>query len=152
MIFLEITDGKGSGHLLPLLQIHRITSYNVCYTKLLRTHDSLPSEIKMVLSANLEGDLMNTPEGNIYLSSFNLISNGQSLRLRQLSLNSYRDEFEQQYLTVRSDYADINLYGSFEYGELGVTMFNMIAGYVPAFLTKLETGGSKSDNNRNNFV
>ncbi len=113
------------------------------------THDSLPSEIKMVLSANLEGDLMNTPEGNIYLSSFNLISNGQSLRLRQLSLNSYRDEFEQQYLTVRSDYADINLYGSFEYGELGVTMFNMIAGYVPAFLTKLETGGSKSDNNAN---
>ena len=28
-------------------------------------------------------------------------------------------------------------------------MFNMIAGYVPAFLTKLETGGSKSDNNAN---
>lgn len=110
------------------------------------TNDSLPSEIKMVLSADLKGDIMNTPEGNVYLSDFYFISNGQSLRLNQLSLNSYRDEFEQQYLTLRSDYADINLYGSFEFSELGVTVYNMIADYVPAFLTKTETEELKSDN------
>jgi len=113
------------------------------------THDSLPSEISFVLSADLKGDLLNTPEGNIYLSDVNYSANGQSLRLNQLSLNSYRDEFNQQYLTVRSDYADINLYGTFEYGELGITVYNMIADYTPSFLVKMETDEQISSNSAN---
>lgn len=110
------------------------------------THDSLPSEIKFVLSADLTGDILSKPQGSLILSDFSYYTNNQVLRLEKLSLNSYIDEYEQQYLTVRSDYADLNLYGSFEYEEIGTTVYNMIAGYTPSFLTKIETKELKSDN------
>lgn len=110
------------------------------------TNDTLPSEIKLVVAADLKGDLLNTPEGNVFISNLAYTSNGQTLKLNQLSLNSYRDEFEQQFLTIRSDYADINLYGIFEYGELGYTVYNMLAGYTPTFINKIEVEESTSDN------
>ena len=113
------------------------------------THDSLPSEIKMVFSADLRGDLLNRPQGNVYLSNFYYIANGQSLRLEQLSLNSHIDEFEQQYLNVRSDYADINLYGDFDYGEIGTSLYNMIASYAPSFISPIETAEMLSANTAN---
>ncbi|MDD3860598.1 MAG: translocation/assembly module TamB, partial [Bacteroidales bacterium] len=114
--------------------------------KLHITNDSLPSEIRLVVSSDLRGDLLNNPEGNIFISNLSYTSNGQTLKLNQLSLNSYRDEYEQQFLTIRSDYADINLYGIFEYGELGYTIYNMIAGYTPTFINKIEVEESTSDN------
>lgn len=113
------------------------------------THDSLPSEIKFVLSADLKGEILSRPEGSLYLNNFYFNTNGKTLRLNQLSLNSYIDEFQQQYLTLRSDYADVNLYGSFEYSELGTTAYNMIASYAPSFLTRFETKELSSENTAN---
>jgi hypothetical protein len=110
------------------------------------TNDSLGSEINLVMACDLRGDLLSKPVGDLYLSHVKYVTNGQTLKLNQLSFNSFIDEYDQQYLTLRSDYVDLNFYGSFLLTELGENIYNIIAGYTPAFLGKPEKLVFESDN------
>lgn len=110
------------------------------------TNDSLDSEIHLALACDMSGDLLSRPEGNLYLSQFNYKTKGQSLKLNQLSFNSYIDEYDQQYLTLRSDYVDMNFYGSFLITELAQEFYNILSGYAPAFIGKPSKFTPQSDN------
>ncbi len=110
------------------------------------TSDSLPTEIKLVLSADLKGDLTYRPQGSLFLSDLYYISNGQSLKLNKLDINSYLDQFNTQYFTLRSDYVDFNFIGNFEYYDLGVSVYNMLASYAPSFLKPIDFVPTESQN------
>ncbi len=110
------------------------------------TKDSLASEIHLALACDMSGDLLTRPEGNLYLSQLNYVTKGKSLKLNQLSFNSFIDEYDQQYLTLRSDYVDMNFYGSFLFAELSQEFYNILASYVPAFLGEPLIFETTSDN------
>ncbi len=110
------------------------------------TNDSLDSQVKFVLACDLTGDLQTRPEGNVYLSHFKYTTHGDELKLNQLSFNSFIDEYDQQYYTLRSDYLDLNFYGSFIFTELTQTMYDIFAGYTPAFLGYPEHSENESKN------
>ncbi|MDD2635877.1 MAG: translocation/assembly module TamB [Bacteroidales bacterium] len=110
------------------------------------TKDSLPSEIHLAMACDMSGDLLTRPVGNLYLSQLNYITKGENIKLNQLSFNSIIDEYNQQYLTLRSDYADINLYGSFLITEIAQEFYNILASYVPAFFGNPLTIKTNSDN------
>lgn len=110
------------------------------------THDTLPSEIKLVLSSDLHGDLLTAPEGDVYLSHSSFITQGKTIKLEQLSFNSFIDEYKQQYLTLRSDYIDLNFYGSFIFPELAQSLYNLGATYAPSFLGSPKIMEMESDN------
>ena len=110
------------------------------------TNDSLGSEIKMVLACDLHGDILNKPEGDIYLSHFKYFTKGKEFKIEQFNFNSFIDEYNQQYLTLRSDYIDLNFYGTFEYTELAEQLYNIVAGYTPSFLGKPKKLELESDN------
>ncbi len=115
------------------------------------TNDSINSEISFVLACDLEGDLLSRPEGNIYLSHVKYLTNNEYLNLQQFNFNSFIDEYNQQYLTLRSDYIDINFYGSFLFTELSESLYSLLSSYTPAFFKQNEIPDNKKSDNIVNF-
>ncbi|MDD4149539.1 MAG: translocation/assembly module TamB domain-containing protein [Bacteroidales bacterium] len=113
------------------------------------TNDSLESELNLALACDMSGDLLSRPVGNLYLSQLNFVTKGKSLKLNQLSFNSFIDEYDQQYFTLRSDYVDMNFYGSFLITELAQEFYNILASYVPSFLGNPLIFETTSDNTAN---
>lgn len=103
-------------------------------------NDSTKSEIKFVLSSDLHGDFKDIPQGNLNISELKCNFNNKLIKLHQFNLNNHIDtEDQQQYLTLRSDYCDINLYGDFKYNELTNIITNMGHNYLPAFVNNVES-------------
>lgn len=112
-------------------------------------NDSLNSEIKLVMSTDIIGDFSSLPSGNIHISQLSYTMNDQPIKLNFLNVNSYKDESDQQYITVRSDYLDLNLYGEFAPKEIINIATSMVSNYLPAFIDKPEPIEITRNNNVN---
>ncbi|MCK9254574.1 MAG: hypothetical protein GX793_10085 [Bacteroidales bacterium] len=110
------------------------------------TKDSLNSELKLTMYADVEGPLSTKPLGNLTISNLLLVLNGQKVKLNHLNLDSYLDEEEMQCLKLNSDYLDLNFIGDFEFDELGIRLYNLLANYAPSFIKPIETIDDTKEN------
>ncbi len=109
-------------------------------------HDTLQSELKLVIYSDLRGDFTKIPQGNLNLSEAKFNLKDKEIKLQQFNLNSYLNSVNQQYITLRSDYCDLNLYGNFEFEELAGIFGNMAYNYLPAFVDTIAPPYQTSSN------
>ncbi|MDR2010730.1 MAG: translocation/assembly module TamB [Bacteroidales bacterium] len=109
-------------------------------------NDTLQSEVKLVLYSDLRGDFNNIPQGNLNISELKFNLKEKEIKMQQFNLNSYLENVDQQYITLRSDYCDLNLYGNFKFEELFNIFGSMAHNYVPAFVDYVEPDFLSSPN------
>ena len=103
------------------------------------------------ISGNLEADLtahnLNDAQGNIRLSNFHMTAAGEhpAYSLDNLNITTGKDNGI-HYLTVKSDFADAELKGQFDYSTLAASLTNLVKSKLPT-LPGLPTTSKKTNNN-----
>jgi len=110
------------------------------------TNDSLESEIKFVMSADVEGPLSTKPLGNLNINDLKLVLNGQTMKLNHFNLESFIDEKQMHCLNLKSDYIDLKFAGDFEFDELGVRVYNLLSHYAPSYIKPIEVKDDTKSN------
>ena len=106
---------------------------------------------KATFSGNLEADLtahnLNDAQGNIRLSQFHISAadNHPAYSLDNLNITT-GNEGGIRFLTVKSDFADAELKGQFEYGTLASSLTNLVKSKLPT-LPGLPSTNKKTNNN-----
>ena len=103
------------------------------------------------ISGNLEADLtahnLNDAQGNIRLSNFHMTAAGEhpAYSLDNLNITTGKDNGI-HYLTLKSDFADAELKGQFDYSTLTASLTNLVKSKLPT-LPGLPTTSKKTNNN-----
>ena len=103
------------------------------------------------ISGNLEADLtahnLNDAQGNIRLSNFHMTAAGEhpAYSLDNLNITTGKDNGI-HYLTLKSDFADAELKGQFDYSTLTASLTNLVKSKLPT-LPGLPTASKKTNNN-----
>ncbi len=112
--------------------------------------DSLNSELRFNIFADVKGEILTFPESNINLSDFYYSQNNNSIKAGNFSISSFIDETtSDQNLRVRSDFLDANFRGNFSFNEIFIAINDLLANYLPSFVKHEEHDLFKSENTLN---
>ncbi|HOL98005.1 MAG TPA: translocation/assembly module TamB domain-containing protein [Bacteroidales bacterium] len=112
--------------------------------------DSLNSELRFNIYADIKGEIFTFPEGNVNLSDLYYSQNNNFIKAGNFSISSFIDETtSDQNLRVRSDFLDANFRGKFLFNEMFMAINDMLANYIPSFVKHEEHDVFKSENTLN---
>lgn len=106
------------------------------------------SELKLVLGAQIDGDITKRPIGNITLSSAEFNIDEKHLVINKLSAISRVDDEKKYSINIDSDILDLGIYGDFNISEVVDDIYYMIAQSVPSVFGKY----AKAEHNVNYFT
>ncbi len=99
------------------------------------------------LIASFTGNCLNTATGNLYLTDFTKTTDKDEYRLNSFSLQAWNNK-QGHYLTLRSDFADADLTGRFDYSTLMQSVKNAIVSRLPSIqqLTPIQFKKTQANN------
>ena len=98
------------------------------------------------LDAHITGSNLNDAQGNIRLSNFNISSTHEQPGYHLDNLNiTTGHEHGLHFLTIKSDFADAELKGQFDYSTLGASFINLLKSKLPTL--PMLPAARKSNNN-----
>lgn len=112
------------------------------------SEDTDSSEIKFVLAAQISGDLINRPVGNITLSQTEFNINDKKLKIEKLTAVAEESREKKYSITLNSDLIDMDVYGNFNISEIANDIYGTIAQTVPSILGQPE----ENKTSKNNFT
>ncbi|MDR2835760.1 MAG: translocation/assembly module TamB [Bacteroidales bacterium] len=112
--------------------------------------DSTNSIIQLNINSNINGNFATFPEGNLNINNVKFTYKDDLYKLNYFDVNSFLRE-KQQFFTIRSDYCNLNLYGTFLYIEIINKIQTMLSAYLPALIPQPKEI-ELSTNNKFNFT
>lgn len=114
----------------PIIKFESDFWANLNEIKIIR--DTLKSEIELSSFVDLSGDLASMPEGEIILNKFIYRQDKDSIHLNNFELKSFYGDNLRQFLTLRSDFIDIDFDGKYKFTELIEKLSGLIYNYFPS--------------------
>ena len=119
--------------------------------KLKLMSDTIPSEIKITTKTQVYGDLLNMPEGTLTISEFLYSKNQDSIKTDRFTINSFYDKNRLQHFTVRSDYIDADINGTYKFSELIKKISLLGYNYFPS-MSEEDIEDDLISDNKANFI
>ncbi len=94
------------------------------------------SELKLVLGAQLDGDLANRPIGNITLSNAEFNIDDKHITVNRLSAISKINDDKKYSINIDSDILEFDMYGDFNISEVAGDIYHMVAQSLPSVFGK----------------
>ncbi|MBR3947678.1 MAG: translocation/assembly module TamB [Bacteroidales bacterium] len=104
------------------------------------------SKIRFVLGANISGDLLNHPIGDITLSQAEFNIDDKKIKIDRLSAVAEEHANNEHSINVSSEFIEFNIYGRYNLSEVPGVLYGMISKTIPSILGE-PSQSPKSDNN-----
>jgi hypothetical protein len=104
------------------------------------------SGISLLLTANFSGNSIDNLDGEIRLLNSNFRKFGGQLEVYDFSLKTFIEN-SQPALSLRTDFADANLYGRYSFSGLSKVVGNALAAVIPSKFTAHKNGRKDTGNN-----
>ena len=89
------------------------------------------ADITFKVSANFTGDNIDNVNGQIDLQDFRFVRDAKTLEIKNLMFNT-SNSIEKNNMTLRSDIADITIYGKYVFGEFDLTFRDYLHHFLPS--------------------